>query len=189
MIFSHVNWSYIGMKILRTISLAVAAVAFSYLPVAAEETITQVLTLPNTGTYFIVNADNGEALQPVAASLGQNVFTHEFNKSGTEMWAITRKIDPVTHKPTNRYTVKLAGQAPSLNFQPHPATDSSAIVSTDASVFVLEPDQSGIVVKSVAKNGDALYIYPSPPGPTETRFGPSDGSKKYHWAFIGAPTL
>jgi hypothetical protein len=177
------------MKILQKISLAVAAFALAGVSVGAEETLTQVSTLPNTGTYFIVNADNGEALQPVAASLGQNVFTHEFNKGGTEMWAITRKIDPITHKPTNRYTVKLAGETPGLNFQPHPSTDTSAIVSMDAAVFALDADQNGIVIKSVAKNGDALYIYPSPPGPTETRFGPSDGSKKYHWAFIEAPVL
>lgn len=169
------------MKILQRAAILVSLLAFTSGP-----TIAEVPALPDTGTYFIVNSQSDEALQAGAASIGQSVFAQEFNKGGLQKWAVTRKIDPKTKKPTNRYTVRLGGEIPGLNFQPHPVTDSNAIISMDTSVFVLESGEGGYLVKSVAKNGDALCIYPSPPSYTETRFAPSDGSAKFRWKFIPA---
>ncbi len=168
---------------MKNVALAAAAtlIVLSSLPGQAEPA-----PLPNSGTYFITNMSSDEALQPVAGSTGQNVYVYEFKKSGMQKWAIDRKLDPKTKKPTNRYTIKLAGEAADLNFEPHPATDSSAILGMDKSTFVLESGEAGILIKSVAKNGDALYIYPNPPMDTETRFGPNDDSTKFRWKFTVA---
>lgn len=143
-------------------------------------------TLPDSGTYFIINSASEEALQPAMASLGQNVLLQTFNRAGAQKWTLNRKIDPSTKKPTNRYTIRLAGESNSLYFQPHPAVDASAIISMDPSVFVLEAGEAGLLLKSVAKNGDALYTLSSPPSDTETRFGPNDGSAKFRWKCIAA---
>lgn len=139
--------------------------------------------MPESGTYFITNVASGEAMQPAAASAGQNVLTYEYNQGGLQKWVLKRKIDAATKKPTNRYNIRLAGEATDLNFQPHPISDATAIISSDESVFTLEPTDSGLVVKSIARNGDALYIVPSPPMNTETHFGPNDGSTKFRWKF------
>lgn len=143
-------------------------------------------SLPDSGTYFIVNAASEEALQPVQPSSGQNVILQGFSKSGLQKWTITRKIDAVSKKPTNRYTIRLAGENATLNLQPHPVQDCPAIISLDSEVFVLEPGESGFLVKSVTQNGDALCTLQSPPSDTETRFSPNDGSAKYRWNFISA---
>jgi hypothetical protein len=169
------------MKFFQKVALTVSMVALACAP-----SLAQVNGLPDSGTYFIVNVASEEALQPVGASIGQNVFMSEFNKGGLQKWSIKRKFDLTTKKPTNRYTIALAGETTGLNFQPHPVADCSAIISIDPSVMVLEKGDAGLLVKSVAKNGDALYIAPSPPGPTETRFGPDDGSTKFRWKFIQA---
>jgi hypothetical protein len=169
------------MKVSRKIAIISMLLALFAVPAMAD-----IDALPDSGTFFIVNVSNEQALQPVGASIGQNVQLYEFKKGGTQKWTITRKIDLITKRPTNRYNIRLAGETPGLNFQPHPVTDSSAIISIEPSVFVLDAGETGILVKSVAKNGDALYIYPSPPGNTETRFGPDDGSTKFRWKFIGA---
>lgn len=65
--------------------------------------------------------------------------------------------------------VKLAGPASGLNFQPHLSTDTSAIVSTDASRRALHlPIAAGT-------DRDAIRSFRR--------------LEKYHWAFVGAPTL
>jgi hypothetical protein len=143
------------------------------------------IPLPNTGTYFIVNASSHEALQPGAPSLGQTVFLYEFNSGGTQKWMVTRKIDPATKKPTNRYSIRLAGENQDLNFQPHPSIgDAAAIIGTDKATYVLEPSGEGFLLKSVSKNGDALFIAPQQGYNTEPRFGPNDGSSKFQWNFV-----
>jgi hypothetical protein len=143
-------------------------------------------TLPESGTYFIVNPASGQALQPVGPTPGQNVLMYEFNKGGSQKWTITRKIDPITKKPTNRYTIRLAGENSGLDFQPHPVAERTAMISSGPSVFVFEPGDEGLIVKSVARNGDALFVYPDPPSNSQVHFGPSDGSGKYRWSFIAA---
>lgn len=143
------------------------------------------MPLPNTGTYYIINASSHEALQPGAPSLGQTVFLYEYNQGGTQKWTLTRKIDPATNKPTNRYTIRLAGENRDLNFQPHPSIgDGAAIVGTDKATYVIEPSDQGYLLKSVQKNGDALYVAPQDGANAEPRFGPNDGSARYQWNFV-----
>jgi hypothetical protein len=141
------------------------------------------VTLPDTGTYFILNKQSGEALQPAGSTVGQNVLTYEANKSGMQKWTVTRIIDPVTKKPTNRYTIKLAGENEDLQLHPHDIADACSVLLPGKSTMVLDAKEDGIVIKSVSRNGDALFIYPSPPMQAEARFGPSDGSAKYLWVF------
>ena len=143
-------------------------------------------TLPNSGTYFITNSSSGEALQPNGPTVAQNVFTEAYNKGGMQKWTITRLIDPKTKQPTNRYNIFLAGDTPGLNFQPSDYADHTSMILPDKSVMVLEPLSGAFLIKSVKRNGDALYIYPSPPGKTEARFGPSDSSAKFQWNFESA---
>lgn len=148
---------------------------------------TYVDPLPMTGTYYIINAASNEALQPNGPSSGQNVFVVEFNRGGTQKWAIDRKIDPVTNQPTNRYTIKLAGEAGDLNLQPHPSIgDATPIVGLEKAVYTLEPSSDGLVVKSVSKNGDAMFLVPQSGGNAEAHFGADDGSKKFRWNFVRA---
>ncbi|HIA52918.1 MAG TPA: hypothetical protein EYN91_12670 [Candidatus Melainabacteria bacterium] len=160
------------------LAAAVSLAVLSSLPARADSD-----PLPNSGTYFITSMSSDEALQPAGASAGQNVLLYEYNRSGMQKWAIDRKRDPKTGKPTNRYTIKLAGENGELNFEPHPVADCSAILGADKSVMVLESGDAGMLIKSVAKNGDALYVYPQPPLNAEARFGPNDGSSKFRWKF------
>ncbi len=139
--------------------------------------------LPSTGTYFIINNASHEALQPNAAMVGQNVFLVEYNKGGTQKWLVDRQIDPVTNKPTNRYTIRLAGEIDGLNFVPHPSVgDATPVLGMTKAVFVLEPSADGLVVKSVDRNGDAMYVFKS--GMSEPHFAANDGSAKFRWNFV-----
>lgn len=139
--------------------------------------------LPVSGTYFIINNASHEALQPNAAMIGQNVFLVEYNKGGTQKWAIDRKIDPVTNQPTNRYTIRLAGEQDDLNFEPHPSVgDAMPVLGMNKAVFVLEPSGDGLLVKSVDRNGDAMFVVKS--GMSEPHFGANDGSPKFRWNFV-----
>lgn len=169
------------MKALQKIAILVLSATATILPSLAQAPV-----LPDSGTYFIVSADNEEALEADAASVGQNVHLKEFNKNGLQKWTIARKVDIKTKKPTNRYNIRLAGETTDLNLQPHPVSTMSAILNPDASVLALEADETGILVKSVPRNGDALYILKQPPGYTESHFGPNDGTAKFRWNFIPA---
>lgn len=139
-------------------------------------------TLPETGTYFIVNAGNGDALQPLGPTPGNNVFVYPFNKGGLQKWIFTRYIDPVSKKPTNRYTIKIAGEGTSLFFAPHDMVERTSILDSSKSDFAIQPGPNGFLIKSIKRNGDALYAMSSPNQMTETRFGPDDGSAKFRWA-------
>ena len=143
-------------------------------------------SLPNTGTYFIVSKSSGDAIQPGGGTPGQSVMLFPFNKGGLQKWSVTRHIDPKTKQPTNRYNIALAGETPDLDFQPHDIAERSALITPGKSVMVLEPKGEEVLVKSVKRNGDALFVYPSPPGPSEAHFGPSDDSAKFLWDFIPA---
>jgi hypothetical protein len=144
-------------------------------------------TLPDTGTYFIISKSSGDAIQPGGGTPGQSVMLSPFTKSGMQKWSIKRHIDPKTKKPTNRYNISLAGETPDLEFQPHPSIqERSALISSGKSVMVLEPKGDSVLIKSVKQNGDALFVYPSPPGNAEAHFGPSDDSAKFLWDFIPA---
>ena len=160
------------------LAAALPLIVLSSLPAKAEPE-----PLPNSGTYFITSMKSDEALQPAANSAGQYILLYEFNKSGMQKWTINRKLDPKTQKPTNRYTIRLAGENDELNFNPHPVGNMTAILGGDKSVYVLESGDSGTLIKSVDRNGDALYARPQPPMPAEGRFGPDDGSAKFRWKF------
>lgn len=166
--------------------MALAAAAISLIVSSALPAMADPVDLPNSGTYFITSVSSGEALQPVGPTVGQNVLMYEYTKSGLQKWTITRKIDPKTQKPTNRYTIRLAGENGDLNFEPHPVAERTAMIGTDKSVFVFEPGEAGILIKSVTNNGDALFVYPYPPMNSEARFGANDGSAKYRWLFTHA---
>lgn len=173
------------MRAMKIVSAIAALLLGACLPAYSQTNSVSVNIdgLPETGTYFIINASSNEALQPNGPSLGQNVFLSEFNKGGMQQWKINRKIDPVTKKATNRYTIRLAGENEELNFQPHPSvSDRTPILGLDQAVFVLEPANGGVFVKSVARNGDAMYAFQA--SPPEAHFGPSDGSQKFLWNFI-----
>lgn len=167
------------MKVLQNVALAALVVAATHVPALAE-----VCALPDSGTYFIVNSASEEALEVGQAGAGQYVKAQEFTRGGLQKWKVDRKIDLKTKLPTNRYYIRLAGEVSDVNFQPHPIASMQPIISTDKSIFVLAPGEGGLMIKSVPRNGDALYIYPIAGLPTETRFGPSDGSSKFFWNFI-----
>jgi hypothetical protein len=143
-------------------------------------------SLPNTGTYFIINNSSGEALQPVGPTVGQNILMYPSEKGGMQKWVVTRIIDPATKKPTNRYNIRLAGENDDLQFHPHDIADRTAVLLPGKSTMVLDATETGITIKSVERNGDALFVYPYPPMNSEARFGPSDGSAKYQWTFEAA---
>lgn len=163
------------------LAAALSLIVLSSLPANAEPD-----PLPNSGTYFITNMGSDEALQPAGNTQGQYVLLFEYNKGGMQKWTINRKIDPKTQKPTNRYTIRLAGENDELNFQPHPIGSMTSILGAEKSVYVLESGETGTLIKSVDRNGDALYARPQPPMPAEGRFGPDDGSAKYRWKFTQA---
>jgi len=170
----------------RSITTFVAILCALFAIAFCPRSVNAADSLPSTGTYFITNCSSGEALQPVGPTSGQNVLLYPFNKSGMQKWTVTRLLDPKTKQPTNRYTIQLAGETPDLVFQPHDIAERSAMIGPGKSIFVLEPSSGALLVKSVKRNGDALYIYPYPPMNTEAHFGPSDSSAKFQWNFEGA---
>ena len=173
------------MKIAKLLCLIVALVICAFLPLSAvmgQGGTVNLSQMPNSGTYFVVSSSNGEALQPNGPTAGQNVFLTAYNKSGLQKWRFTRLIDPKTKKPTNRYQIRLAGEAQDVHFQPHPSVSSrTAIISSGTTNFVLEPGADGFLIKSVKLNGDAMFVYPVTDSTTEVHFGPNDGSTKFRW--------
>ena len=140
--------------------------------------------LPNSGTYFILNALNDQALEPLGGTPGQNVFLTEYTKSGMQKWTVTRKVDPKTKKPTNRYTIKLAGDSTKLYLAPFPAANHTSMLDANASVYILQPEGDDFVVRSVDRNGDALCCVANPPSPSEVQIQPKEDSAKFRWKFV-----
>lgn len=173
-------------RVKRHSNLITACVAILGALFAFAGSVAAADSLPGTGTYFITNCSSGEALQPVGPTPGQNVLLYPADKGGMQKWSITRLLDPKTKQPTNRYNIQLAGETPDLFFQPHDIATCTALIGPGKSVFVLEPTDGAFIVKSVKRNGDALYIYPYPPMHTEAHFGPSDSSAKFQWKFDSA---
>lgn len=167
------------MRLVDISKLAIVSALLSCGPALADPE-----PLPDSGTYFIINSANDQALQPAGGTLGQNVLLYDFNKGGLQKWVLTRKLDPKTNKPTNRYTIRLAGENSELNLQPHPMADCTAIIGDEKATYVIEPGDPGVTIKSVARNGDAMYMLTQPPMNAELHFGPSDGSSKFRWKFV-----
>ncbi|MBO9591474.1 MAG: hypothetical protein J7599_01110 [Niabella sp.] len=143
-------------------------------------------TLLAGGTYFIVNGN--VALTPEAASLGQSVFLKPFRRSGLQKWVVTK-----TGTPKNiSYTIKLAGDAEDLWFQPFPGiSDRTPIISykegnVSSYKIIPVPGKAELwYIKSLKNNGDALRAYMSDAtAPLEMRFDPvEDGNTKFYWKF------
>ncbi len=140
--------------------------------------------LPNTGTYFILNALNDEALEPLEGTPGQNVFLAEYTKSGMQKWAVTRKIDPKTKLPTNRYTIRLAGDSTKLYLAPFPAPNHTSMLDPNPSVYILQKQGDDLLIRSVDRNGDSLCCVASPPSRNEVQIQPKDETSKFQWKFI-----
>lgn len=172
------------MKTIKLVFAIISLLLTAYLPAYADNgAAVNIDPLPNTGTYYIIPMGTNDALQPGAPSSGQNVFLTEFNRGGTQQWKINRKIDPVTNQPTNRYSIRLAGEIDGLNFEPHPSVgDACPVLGMNKAVFVLEPSADGLVIKSVDRNGDAMFVFKS--GMSEPHFAANDGSPKFRWNFI-----
>lgn len=168
------------MKLAFRLTFALVALLFAQLAVFAED------VLPDSGTYFIVNADKNLALEPLGATPGQNVFAKPYNKSGMQKWTINRIIDIKTKKPTNRYNIRVAGEVADLNFLPYPVADHTSMLGPEKSVYVLQPLSGAFVIKSVARNGDALFVQEVPESFTDVKFGPSDSTAKFQWVFEAA---
>lgn len=169
------------MKVFGLLAAVVSTQLMAFAPALANV----VDGLPDSGTYFILNALNEQAMQPAEGSAGQNVLLYQYNKGGNQKWTVNRRVDPVTNKPTNKYDIKLAGDSTKLYVQPHPIGDATAILGADPSVYILQPDAEGeVVVRSVDRNGDAMYIVSTPPMNPEVHFGPKDESRKFRWKFV-----
>ena len=162
---------------MKKILSGAALAAFIFLPAYAAD------TLPNSGTYYVVNCGSNVAVEPLAATSGQNVFLKDFNQGGLQKFVLTRKIDPKTKLPTNKYTIKSANEAATLFLKPFPIVDHTAMIDPTPSVFTFKPSAEGIVVESVAQNGDAMYALPAEPF-VELRFGPKAEDAKYKWKFV-----
>ncbi len=142
--------------------------------------------LPNTGTYFILNALNDEALEPLGGTAGQNVFLAEYTKSGMQKWAVTRKIDPKTKKPTNRYTIRLAGDSTKLYLAPFPAPNHTSMLDPNPSTYILQPQGDDLLIRSVDRNGDSLCCVANQPARNEVQIQPKDETSKFQWKFVPA---
>lgn len=134
-----------------------------------------------TGDYFIVNDDN-LALTPLNPTVGENVFLRNFNHGGMQQWHITRTPNATT------YTIKLVG-SDAMFFQPYYVPDHTPMIGPGKSIsFRIVPAAGSTqrwLIKSLKYNGDALHSYVfSPNLPTEMRFNPSDGGRKFMWHFV-----
>ena len=170
------------MNLLKLLTSAVAVTALTGAVALADEFATNATTvLPNTGIYFIISADSNEALQPMAPTLGQSIKLYPFDKGGSQKWVLTRKINPVTKKPTDRYTIRSTG-GDSLYFTLPPAPQMSSTVGGPAYEYTLAPGTVGLTIKQ--KNGDALYLHTDAPYNSQALFGPDDGTPKFRWNVV-----
>lgn len=178
------------MKTIKTLTLCFSILLIACKPMKqlaqgrpdyTAETMSNAAPLPS-GNYFIVNADE-LALTPWQPTAAQNVFLQPFNHGGMQQWHITRIGN------SNSYNIKLVGSE-GMFFQPNYVKDHTPMISPDKSsiIFRVQPATTGQqywLIKCLKYNGDAMhsYIY-SPNLPTELRFDPSDGSKRFLWRFI-----
>lgn len=140
--------------------------------------------LPNSGTYFIINALNDQALEPLGGTPGQNVFLAEYTKSGMQKWTVTRKIDPKTKLPTNRYTIRLAGDSTKLYLAPYPAPNHTSMLDSSPSTYILQPQGDDLLIRSVDRNGDSLCCVAVPSSRNEVQIQPKDETSKFQWKFV-----
>ena len=139
------------------------------------------------GTYFIVSASTGHALQPVTVLPGNNVFLQPFNRGGTQRWVVKPVLDPRTRKPTGRVTIQLDGPTP-LYLEPYTVPSHTAVMgSRRAASYQLRPVAGGRhEIRNHQLNGDALRATPVGQLFVEAPFAPSDGSAAFQWDFVPA---
>lgn len=134
------------------------------------------------GVYFIVNAHNNQAITPFGATPGQNVFLNPFNKSGMQKWVVKQLIDKQTGKPNGRYTIRFSGETDGLYLAPFPAADHTSMLGEYNEYRIIAEDDT-YMIKSMARNGDALFVFQESPGMLDVRIGTDEGSEKYRWTF------
>jgi hypothetical protein len=171
------------LKSLKTLLLSGVATAAVFAPQSGMQPAIAT-DMPNTGMYFIINALNDHALEPLGGTPGQNVFLSEYTKSGMQKWNLTRQIDPKTKQPTNRYTIRLAGDSTKLYLAPFPVSNHTSILDSSPSVFIVQPAGDDFVIRSVARNGDSLCCVANPPLRDEVQIQPQDESSRFHWKFV-----
>ncbi len=132
------------------------------------------------GIYFIVN-ENGQAIEPLGPTPGNNVFLRKFNKSGMQKWEVISQKD-------GSYFIKLYESE--LYLEPHPAGERTAWLDSSKSGYKIEAVKDSDdqwYIKSKARKGDAIrsYVF-SPDLATEIRFEPAENDKKFKWKLISA---
>lgn len=132
------------------------------------------------GIYFIVNG-NGQAIEPLGPTAGNNVFLRKFNKSGMQKWEILPQKD-------GNYFIRLYESE--LYLEPHPAGERTAWLDSSKSGYKIVADSGSDThwyIKSKTRKGDAMrsYVYSSELA-TEIRFEPLEDDKKFKWEFISA---
>lgn len=167
------------MKRLKTFASVAFAVAMALSTKAAIAS-----DMPKTGTYFVINALNDQALEPLGGTPGQNVFLSDYTKSGMQKWTLTRMIDPKTKEPTNRYTIKLAGDSTKLYLAPFPMPNHTSILDGSSHTYIIQPAGDDFVIRSVDRNGDSLVAVANPSNRTEVQIQPKDDTAKFHWKFV-----
>jgi len=141
------------------------------------------VAMPETGVYFVSSVASGEALESNGPTAGQNVFLAPYNHGGRQKWIFTRQVDPKTHKPTDRYLIRLQNEDTTLIFQPHYVRERTALIQPGKSLIQLKPsaDGNGMIFKSVPLNGEAMCAFHVADSNTEVRFAPDDGSAIFRW--------
>lgn len=132
------------------------------------------------GIYFIVNG-NGQAIEPLGPTAGNNVFLRKFNKSGMQKWEILPQKD-------GNYFIRLYESE--LYLEPHPAGERTAWLDSSKSGYKIVADSGSDThwyIKSKTRKGDAMrsYVFSSELA-TEIRFEPLEDDKKFKWEFISA---
>lgn len=135
------------------------------------------------GTYAIINVSTQDALTPVQLTAGQNVFLqNQLTSDLLQRWHI--QFDG------QYYTIR-SQQESSLFFQPFPAGDHTAIISSNDGnsnpKFILEKiEENGAVyfkIKSLLLGQQALYqltngMY------EEARFKAFENTDLFKWQFV-----
>lgn len=132
------------------------------------------------GIYYIING-NGQAIEPLSPTSGNNVFLRKFNKSGMQKWEVIPQKD-------GSYLIKLYESE--LYLEPHPAGERTAWLDSAKAGYKIEAIKGSDdqwYIKSKARKGDAMrsYIF-SPELATEIRFEPTEDDKKFKWKLISA---
>lgn len=138
--------------------------------------------VPNTeplkkGIYYIVSSD-GEAIEPLSESPGNNVFLKKFQKSGLQKWEVIPQKN-------GSYFIKLMESE--LYLEPHPVGDRTAWLDSSKGGYTISAAKNTTdkwIVKSKSRKGDAMKPLRIQHGMTEVRFAPLDDSKNFQWEFI-----